>query len=200
MDTTDLEENTKAEILEEILCAAEKLFQYERYVDENKRFPQLTKYLFKFTEGKTDSKEVSHYKSAFSSGTVNKKQFESTPAAIETDPATDSYTQCAEALADLKTVKNKLSKNFEDLKQLQAQCEREQDASWDRKAKEVEEKACTLSAFLEKVRKTASLKLAPSETYDEELKSLQAVLTEAYAHEKASRTVVKSLKQLGLVA
>ena len=200
VDTTGMEPSDVKDLLEEVLRVSREKFKYDDHRETNEKFPQLSKYLFKWTMGNASVTGEETKTKVDSQGNMKKlaNAIEAGPSTGAVDNGTAEYQECLSLQNELKQVRAKLARGAEELKQYEATLARraKTDSVWETKVDEVKEKVGLTDGCLAKVRDLLSLTPAANDKNEEALVDLKAGLSEAVAHEKATRAVCRALKTL----
>ena len=203
---TDIE---KDEILEELLKEAENQFKYERHVEKHRKFSCLNKYLFKYTEGQTEtaesstSKKMESWVSNLKKGNELSLEFLGKSSATATssegvEKVSESFKTLSDKLKELNQLRAKLRTNSEELLFIQASIQKVDDPSWSKKLDEVGTAVQVLEEFLKEVRASLAEGLPSDKTgdYQEKVAQLNKIVDQCGIHQKASGQIIKQTKQL----
>ena len=209
VDQQGLTEEEKAGLLEEILSISERNFGHNRTYVANEKYPQLSKYLFAYTEGvvlETGAKhsrvlsDANLKKNVKSLADMQHGAASSSSAGAPEATKSEGFAASEQKLKDLGTSRTKLSKNLEDLQLLIAEVELKgaEDSSWVKKGEEAEAAKTFLEVFLGTVRLQLAKKPPTDRTdaCEDFLASLTTLLEQSAVHEVGSKSIIKSTKAL----
>ena len=210
VDEQGLTEEEKAGLLEEILSISERNFCHNRTYVANEKYPQLSKYLFAYTEGVVLETGAAHSRVLQSDANLKKNvksladmqhgAASSSSAGAPEATKSEGFAASEQKLKDLGTSRTKLSKNLEDLQLLIAEIKLKgaEDSSCVKKGEEVEAAKTSLEVFLGTVRLQLAKKLPTDRTdaCEDFLASLSTLLEQSAVHEVGSKSIIKSTKPL----
>lgn len=189
-------------MLEEILLKSETDFDFPRTMQENKKYPQLTKYLFAYSDGVKSSFGTEHRSEASSVGTFKKSSVEAlallsseqTGAAADSGPAvlySESWKLADKKFKELQAARLRLAKCLEDIQQCIADVQALSDKTYDKKLKDLGGAKDNLEQFLQTVRVALAAGLPEDKAAEcEEVpKKLSVLCEQAAAHERFQRNL-----------
>ena len=129
-------------------------------MQENKKYPQLTKYLFAYSDGVKSSFGTEHRSEASSVGTFKKSSVEAlallsseqTGAAADSGPAvlySESWKLADKKFKELQAARLRLAKCLEDIQQCIADVQALSDKTYDKKLKDLGGAKDNLEQFLQ---------------------------------------------------
>ena len=186
MEPSDIQE-----LLEEILRVSREKFKYDDYRETNEKFPQLSKYLFKWTMGNACVTGEQTKTKVDGQGNMKKlaNAIEAGPSRAAVDNGTAEYQECLSLQNELKQARAKLARGAEELKQYEAQ-ERQHLGDEGGGGEGQSGSDGRLPG------KVLSLTPVSNDKNEQVLVDLKEILAEAVAHEKATRAVCRALKSL----
>ena len=191
-------EHTKEALLREILRVSQEKFGYTSHEELNTKFPQLSKYLFKWTLGLANEKSDIK-RDILQSDMQNLKRLQLPGGTSNQEPsATKEFNDGMFFQGELKSVKAKLAKLEDEMKMAEVEFRRKanSDPCWSAKADELKAKVTLVSDCLTEVRGLLSIGLDIKGTNEKALIDLRKGVEDAANHEKAARAVMKGIKAL----